>query len=188
MGGTAGWRARFERLLRTPRGAACAVLPAVAMVAGFAATITFTIPMVPVVVGLVAVAPRRWLSVALAAAAGSASAGALFIHCVGTWGSGYIAARLPQLAASPHWQHLVDWIDAYGLWALALYAVSPMPQLPGFVAFALFGLSGSEALIALGLGKSAKYLGSAAVAAGVLGWLRRVMQRFGSSAAGARSE
>lgn len=116
--------------------------PWLAAAIAFVATITFTVPMVPVIIGLVLLAPGRWRTIALAAALGSAGAGALFSHYLGHWGTNLIAQQLPQVAASAHWQHLVTWTDAYGLWVLAAYAASPLAQLPALVAFALLGLSG----------------------------------------------
>lgn len=147
--------------------------PALAAAIGFVSTLTFTVPMVPATAAMVTLAPRRWVGIALAGAVGSAAAGAVLIHYLGHWGGAYIAAQMPQLAASAHWQHLLDWTDRYGLFALAAYAISPLPQLPGLVAFALLGLSGAEGFFALWLGKGAKYLVAAGLTAHGVGWIRR---------------
>jgi membrane protein YqaA with SNARE-associated domain len=136
----------------------------------FGATITFSVPMVPVVVTLAAWRPRLWAAVALTAALGSAVAGGVFIHYLGHWGNDYLQSQWPALAGSAHWQHLLDWTDAYGAAVLTVYAVSPLPQLPALAAFALLGLGGAPGAIALLVGKAVKYLVMARLAAGGTQW------------------
>ena len=82
--------------------------PPLAAALSAAATLSLSIPTGPVVMALVALNPRRWRAVVLWSVLGSAAAGALFTHLLGHFGSAWINERLPQLATSKHWLHLVD--------------------------------------------------------------------------------
>jgi membrane protein YqaA with SNARE-associated domain len=131
--------------------------PPLAAALSAAATLSLSIPTGPVVMALVALNPRRWRAVVLWSVLGSAAAGALFTHLLGHFGSAWINERLPQLAASKHWLHLVGWVSTYGFVTLAAVAASPFAQTPALVLAALLGLPWPEVFGALLLGKGLKY-------------------------------
>lgn len=134
-----------------------------------AATLSLTVPMVPMLMALVALNPRRWRAVVVWTVLGSALAGALFTHLLGQFGSAWINERLPQLTTSKHWHYLVSWVSSYGFVTLAAIAASPFAQTPALILAALLGLPWPEVFGALLLGKGLKYFLVGAVAAHTTG-------------------
>lgn len=131
--------------------------PPLAGLLAFAATLSMTVPTVPLVGALVVLDPRRWLRIALWAVFGSAAGGALFVHVLGHFGRQLIADKLPELAASAHWQHSIDWVSAHGWWAVAFVAASPIAQTPLLFLAAILGMSGPTVFLSLLAGKALKY-------------------------------
>lgn len=143
--------------------------PPLAAALSAAATLSLSVPVVPMLMALVALNPRRWRAVVAWAVLGSAMAGALFTHLLGDFGNAWINARLPQLAASKHWHYLVTWVSAYGFVTLTAIAASPFTQTPALILAALLGLSWPEVFGALLLGKGLKYSFVGAVTAQTTG-------------------
>lgn len=143
--------------------------PPLAAALSAAATLSLSVPVVPMLMALVALNPRRWRAVVVWSVLGSAMAGALFTHLLGDFGSAWINARLPQLAASKHWHYLVTWVSAYGFVTLTAIAASPFTQTPALILAALLGLSWPEVFGALLLGKGLKYSFVGAVTAQTTG-------------------
>jgi len=131
--------------------------PPVAGLLAFAATLSMTVPTVPLLCALVALSRRRWRAVAFWAVLGSASAGALFVHVLGHWGALFLEAKLPELVASSHWQHLVESTSSHGWWVLAAVAASPIAQTPVLFLAAILGMPDIAVFASLSLGKAAKY-------------------------------
>ncbi|MDO9196847.1 hypothetical protein [Rhodoferax sp.] len=73
------------------------------------------------------------------------------------FGTVWINARLPQLAASKHWHYLVSWVSSYGFVTLAAIAPSPFAQTPALILAALLGLPCPKVVGALLRGKGLKY-------------------------------
>ena len=86
------------------------------------------------------------------------AAGALLVELFGYFGREVVSARFPQLVAAASWQLASGWLDDYGLLALMLVAASPMPQTPVVFFYALGEPSVAGTLIAIGVGKSVKYV------------------------------
>lgn len=135
----------------------------------FIATLTFSIPFVPILSTFVAVDRRRWLQLALWAVLGSATAGALFTHVLGHLGTEFITEKLPQLVASKHWHLLVKWVSSYGFISLAAIAASPIADTPALILAALLGMPWFEVFASLTLGKGVKYIIIAALTAKAAG-------------------
>lgn len=131
--------------------------PSLAAALSAAATLSLSVPVGPVLMALVALNPRRWRAVVVWSVLGSATAGALFTHLLGHFGTAWINERLPQLAASKHWHYLVSWVSNYGFATLAAIAASPFAQTPALILAAVLGLPWPEVLGALLLGKGLKY-------------------------------
>ena len=131
--------------------------PALAGLLAFGATLSMSVPTVPLLSALVLLDRRRWLSIGLWAIFGSAAAGALLVHVLGHFGTLFIAQKLPELAASAHWQHLVEWVSMHGWWTLALVAASPISQTPVLILAAVLGMSGPTVFFSLFAGKALKY-------------------------------
>lgn len=133
----------------------------------FAATLSLTIPVVPVLTALVLMNRVRWRSITFWAVLGSASGGALFTHLLGHFGTAFLQARMPQFVASPHWQHTVDWVAQYGMVTLAAIAALRVAQSPALFLSATLGMPWYQVFGALLIGKSAKYGLMAAITAGI---------------------
>ena len=131
--------------------------PLLAGVLSAAATLSLTVPVVPLLIALVELNPRRWRAIALWAVLGSAAAGALFTHLIGQFAMAWIDERLPQLVASKHWHYLVSWMSSYGFITLTSIAASPFAHTPALILAALLGFAWPEVFGALLIGKGLKY-------------------------------
>ena len=137
----------------------------------FLATLSLTVPVVPVLTALVVMNRLRWRALAAWAVLGSSCAGALLTGVFGYLGTVFIHERLPQLAASAHWQLLQDWVADYGILTLAIVAASPFPQSPVLVLSAFLGMPVILVFGALILGKAIKYGFIASITSGATGHL-----------------
>lgn len=122
-----------------------------------AATLSLVVPVGPVLIALVALNPRRWRAVVVWAVLGSVAAGTLGAHLLGHFAMAWIARQLPQLVASTHWNHLMDWSASYGFLTLAVIAASPFAQTLALILAAMLGMRWPTVLGALLLGKGLKY-------------------------------
>lgn len=159
-------RSALHRLVR-PLGplAARPWFPVLGAITAFAATISMTVPTVPILGALVSLNPRRWLAIACWAVLGSAAAGALLVHVLGHFSAILLADRLPELAASPHWRHMEGLASHHGWWVLILVAALPVSQTPFLLVAALFGVPALTVFISLSAGKALKYGAVAALTA-----------------------
>jgi membrane protein YqaA with SNARE-associated domain len=133
----------------------------------FIATLSLTIPVVPVLTALVVMNRARWRAITFWAVLGSASGGALFTHLLGHFGTAFLAERMPQLVASPHWQHTVRWAAEYGMVTLAAIAALPIAQSPALFLAAILGMPWYHVFGALLVGKAVKYGLMASITAGI---------------------
>ena len=131
--------------------------PPLAAVMAFAATLSMSVPTVPLLCALVVLNRRRWRAISFWATFGSASAGAIFVHVLGHYGALFMEAKLPELVASAHWQHLVEWSSHHGWWLLALIAASPIAQTPILFLAAIVGMPAITVFSSLFVGKAVKY-------------------------------
>ena len=132
--------------------------PLVVGLIAFASTATFTFPFVAVLIPAVLIAPRRWLILGLMSGVASGVGGAVLVELFNTLGREVVISRFPQLVASSTWQLASGWLDAYGLFALMVVAGSPMPQTPVIFFYSLTNPSVFGVLIAVGIGKTVKYV------------------------------
>lgn len=123
----------------------------------FAATLSMTVPTVPLLGALVVLNPRRWLAISIWTMLGSALGGALLVHLFGHFGALFLAAKLPELMASPHWQHMAAMTSHHGWWMLALIAASPVSQTPFLLVAAILGMPAFAVFFSLVAGKAVKY-------------------------------
>ncbi|SDH97828.1 hypothetical protein [Pseudomonas panipatensis] len=139
-------------------------------------------PITSVVVPAVLLVPRRWRSIAVFSALGS-SFGALALmivsHHMG-WASLY--ERFPELLSDPTWLRIIDWTDSYGLLALFLVAVSPLPQTPSLIVLSMAPMHYPGVFLAILGGKLLKYLGFAWVSSRFPGRIHDFLHRHGRAA------
>ena len=153
----------LRRLLRASAGHRYYCL-VVALIA-FVSTATFTFPFAMVLIPAVLIAPQRWLTLGLLCGVASGAGGAVLVEVFGFLGRELVLARFPQAVASESWHFISDWIEHYGLFALMLIAGSPMPQTPAVFLYSLATPSTFGAMLAIGTGKTVKYV--------VLAWLTK---------------
>ena len=130
----------------------------VVMLIAFAATATGAFPFVFVLIPAVLLTPRRWLQIGLLFGIASGFGGAVMVEVFHTMGRELVLEQFPQVLASAGWQQVSRWLDDYGLLALAFIAGSPIPQTPAVFFYSLANPSPLGAMIAIGLGKTIKYV------------------------------
>ncbi len=141
------------------RSASHRYYPLVVAAIAFVATATFSFSFVVVLIPAVLIAPRRWLSLGLLSGLTSGLGGGLLVAVFHFMGYELVLSHFPQFAASEKWQLAAEWLNHYGLAALALIAGSPMPQTPVVLVYStLPEPSIWGAAIAIGIGKTVKYV------------------------------
>ena len=132
--------------------------PLVVSLIAFASTATFAFPFVIVLIPAVLLAPRRWLVIGVLAGITSGLGGAVLVEVFQFMGHELVTARYPQLVETEHWRMASQWLHNYGLFALAVVAGSPIPQTPVIFAYSLANPSTLGVLLAVGIGKTVKYV------------------------------
>jgi len=132
--------------------------PLVVALIAFVSTATFTFPFVIVLIPAVLIAPRRWLILGLLTGIASGFGGAVLVQVFHLLGRDAVLAHFPELVNSESWRLASDWLENYGLAALAVIAGSPMPQTPAIFFYSLANPSIAGVLLAVGLGKTVKYV------------------------------
>lgn len=142
-----------------------------------AGTLTAAYPVTAVVVPAVLLVPKRRVSIAMTTALGSAIGATLLVvvfHHLG-WAQAY--QRFPELVTHKTWREVVAWVSNYGPGALFLIAVSPLPQTPALIFFAIARQDYFVVFVAMLCGKVIKY--------GLFAWAAsRFPERFNSGIAG----
>ena len=132
--------------------------PLVVALIAFTSTATFSFPFVVVLIPAVLLAPRRWLLLGVVTGLASGIGGGVLVEAFQFLGRELVIERFPQLVGSGKWQQAVVWVHEYGLFALAIIAGSPIPQTPAVFVYSLAEPSTLGAMLAIGAGKTAKYV------------------------------
>jgi membrane protein YqaA with SNARE-associated domain len=132
--------------------------PLVVGLIAFILTSTFAFPFTFVLVPAVLLAPRRWLAIGLSSGIASGIGGAVLVEVFHFMGRELVLSHFPQLVASSSWQLAQDWLESNGLFALAVIAGSPLPQTPALLFYSLGNPSALGVLVAVGIGKTVKYV------------------------------
>ena len=132
--------------------------PLVVALIAFTSTATFSFPFVVVLIPAVLLAPRRWLLLGVITGLASGIGGGVLVEAFQFLGRELVIERFPQLVDSGKWQQAVAWVHEYGLFALAIIAGSPIPQTPAVFVYSLAEPSTLGAMLAIGAGKTAKYV------------------------------
>ena len=132
--------------------------PVVVAMIAFTSTATFSFPFVLVLIPAVLLAPQRWLLLGLLTGMASGLGGGVLVEVFNYMGHELVIERFPQLVESGKWQLVSTWLHEYGLFALAAIAGSPLPQTPAVFVYSLAEPSTLGAMIAIGAGKTAKYV------------------------------
>jgi membrane protein YqaA with SNARE-associated domain len=132
--------------------------PLVLALIAWVSTTTFAFPFAIVLIPAVLLAPQRWLMIGLLCGLASGVGGAMLVEIFHFMGQELVIARFPQLLDSVSWQLASAWLQDYGLLALAIVAGSPMPQTPALFLYSLTAPASVGVLLAVGLGKTVKYI------------------------------
>lgn len=124
----------------------------------FVSTVTFTFPFAIVLISSVLIAPRRWLTLGLACGLASGLGAAVLVELSSYIGQELFLSHFAHLVRSDRWQLGSEWIRKYGLFALAVIAGSPVPQTPALLFYSLVNPSVPGVLVAVGIGKTVKYV------------------------------
>jgi membrane protein YqaA with SNARE-associated domain len=132
--------------------------PAVVGTVALAATLSMSVPFATLLVAAVLMAPRRWRGIALWASLGAALGAALLYLVFHHLGWAQLFAAYPDVVRSTAWGDATRWLSAYGVMALFVIAATPLPLTPALMFAAISRLPVAEVVLALWIGKLAKYL------------------------------
>lgn len=144
--------ARFEQLCDH-----LMFLPSLALLAALDLFV-LVIPTDGLVISATLLRPRRWLSMALVTALGSAL-GALLLATLIRWRADEIIALFFERALqSPSWIRTETFIEQHGPWALGIIALSPLPQQPAVILTALTHVSLTTLFFSVFVGRMLKFV------------------------------
>ncbi|WER49934.1 hypothetical protein CupriaWKF_22765 [Cupriavidus sp. WKF15] len=123
----------------------------------FLATLSMSVPVVPLLSASVLLNARRWRTIALCAAVGSGTAALVLYVAFHHLGWVQLLEYFPELTRSAKWARIARLAEDYGLVALLAIAASPLPQTPALVVVALAKFSRLAVFAAIFSGKLAKY-------------------------------
>lgn len=142
-------------------------------------TLLPSLPFGVVLVTAVLLDNRRWVRIwqlsSLAAAAGSLIL-FVFFHSLG-WDQ--VVTRFPDIAQSGVYVTVSAWVARWGVWALFVVTVIPLPQTPALAVCAIADQPLPLALLALLAGKGLRYFAYAWLAAKSPEKARKIAARYG---------
>lgn len=141
-------------LRRADRPAFPAVVGAVAV----AATVSMSVPFATLLVAAVLMARRRWIAIAVWASLGAALGAALLYLVFHHLGWARLFDAYPDVVRSTAWSDATRWLSTYGVLALLVIAATPLPLTPALMFAGISRLPIVEVVLALWIGKLAKYL------------------------------
>lgn len=142
------------------------------MALAMAGTLSATYPVTAVVVAATLLMPRRWSLIATATALGSALGATLLVALCHHLGWAQVYQHFPELSRNTRWIEVMAWTSRYGLPALFLIALSPLPQTPALIFAGIVRHDDLAVFIVMLVGKWLKY--------GSYAWLTaRFPERFG---------
>jgi membrane protein YqaA with SNARE-associated domain len=146
-------------LMRTLlRRADSRAFPVVVGTVALAATLSMSVPFATLLVAAVLMARRRWGTIAVGASLGAALGAAVLYLVFHHLGWARLFAAYPDVVRSSAWSDATRWLSAYGVVALLVIAATPLPLTPALMFAGISRLPIIEVVLALWIGKLAKYL------------------------------
>lgn len=133
------------------------VYPLMIAAAAAADVFIFVVPNDALVISAVLARPERWLFIAMTVTIGS-TLGAAAFAAVALHSPAWIEANLPWLFTSTSWKNIDQFLDAWGIAAMFLGSVGPIPLQPFVFAGALAGMQFMPLVLGVFLGRLVKYL------------------------------
>lgn len=132
--------------------------PTVVGAVAVAATLSMSVPFASLLVAAVLMARHRWGAIAVGASLGAALGAAVLYLVFHHLGWAQLFAAYPDVVRSPAWGDATRWLSAYGVVALLVIAATPLPLTPALMFAGISRLPIVEVVLALWIGKLAKYL------------------------------
>ena len=132
--------------------------PVVVGAAALAAPMSMSVPFATMLVAAVLLARRRWSGIAVGASLGAALGAAVLYLVFHHLGWARLFAAYPDVVRSSAWSDATRWLSAYGVVALLVIAATPLPLTPALMFAGISRLPIVEVVLALWIGKLAKYL------------------------------
>lgn len=132
--------------------------PVVVGAVAIAATLSMSVPFATLLVAAVLMARRRWGAIAVWASLGAALGAALLYLAFHHLGWARLFAAYPDVVRSSAWADATRWLSVYGVTALLVIAATPLPLTPALMFAGISRLPIAEVVLALWIGKLAKYL------------------------------
>jgi membrane protein YqaA with SNARE-associated domain len=114
------------------------------------------VPTEAVMIAGILVRPSRWLSMAIWTSTGCAAGAMLLAHLASLHGVDFLNLHFPNLMHSEGWEQASRFVGKHGHWALAIIAVSPIPQQPAVAFAGVSHLEADKVFIAVWVGRIAK--------------------------------
>lgn len=167
-------------LVRTlVRRADTRAFPMVVASVAVVATLSMSVPFAGLLVAAVLMVPRRWVAIALWSSLGAALGGSILYLVFHHLGWARLFAAYPDVVRSVAWQDATRWLSTYGVASLLVIAALPLPLTPALMFAAISRLPVGEVVLALWVGKLAKYLVYAALASAFPSlWIARARGRL----------
>lgn len=132
-------------------------VPALAALAGLDLFI-MVVPTEWILISTVMLRPKRWWTTALWLTTGSAIGAFLLGYAVQNIGPHVVDLLFEKALQTAFWLQAESWIDHYGAPALAVIAVSPLPQQPAVAIAALGKMAPWTIFAMIWLGRFPKYI------------------------------
>ena len=131
-------------------------LSVIALLSGFDLFVIF-IPIDWILISSTLIRPKRWISLFISLAVGSAI-GALVLGVLShVYGESFLRLFMNDPLNSPQWIKSLDYIDRYGAWALAFISFGPIPQQPAVAICGMAGMSYFKIFFAVLVARLTKY-------------------------------
>ncbi len=122
-----------------------------------AATVSMSVPFAGLLVAAVLMAPRRWRAIAFWSSLGAALGGSILYLVFHHLGWARLFDAYPDMVRSVAWKDATQWLSTYGIASLLVIAALPLPLTPALTFAAISRLPVAEVILALWVGKLAKY-------------------------------
>lgn len=123
----------------------------------FLTSVTMSLPFTTIIVPATLAAPQRWRVIAAYGASGSALGATLLVTGFHHLGWARLHELFPAMLTNPLWSEVTMWTAQWGIAALFVIALSPLPETPALIFCAIADLSTLGVLSAVAAGKGAKY-------------------------------
>lgn len=102
--------------------------------------------------------PKLWLATALTVAIGSTIGCLVLAQFIHIYGNSILELLHIEIGTSGVWLQAKNWIEDYGVWAIFLFAVGPLPLQPAIVLAAFTDMTLQDLGLSCFIGRSFKFI------------------------------